>query len=111
MQPSIKQLNFVLNKRTDMLDDEQKDILWNAYYQMRDHGVTKLERVELDAWETYLSLEQMQAREEEAQETMLKKKIISIMHSKTTTEDSDLEARVAELENMLNRLCDYLIKR
>ncbi len=110
MQPTIKQLNFVLNKKAHMLEDEQKDILWNLYYQMRDHGVTKLGREEQDAWDTYMSLNIMQEQEAKANEDFLKKKIISIVHSKKTTDQSDLEERVTELEGMVKKLCDLIIK-
>jgi len=87
-----------------MFDDEQRDILWNLYFDLRDNGRVELTRTEMDAWATYLSREKME-------EDKLQSTIRHIMRERDPSEASSLVERVDELEKVVRQLCDVLFNK
>ena len=102
MQPSQKQLFFVLKNRVEMMDDEMKDVLWTAYQRKRDQG-RDFGPLELDIWESFLSLEKMSKAQAEEEQQQMNDKIVDLTLSKRM---DDLEGTVALLQETLQLLIE-----
>ena len=84
------------------MDDEMKDVLWTAYQIKRDQG-RDFGPMELDMWESFLSLEKLNNAEAEQEQQQLNNKIVDLTLTKRMDE---LEDTVTLLQETLQILIE-----